>query len=414
MTNPNRSQDSTPSDPTLDAPSSREAAAITAMTAGPLREGPGTKIGPYKLLQAIGEGGFGSVFMAEQTAPVQRKVALKIIKLGMDTRQVVARFEQERQALAMMDHPNIARVLDAGATDTGRPYFVMELVKGDPIVEYCDKNNLNIEGRLELFAQVCNAVQHAHTKGIIHRDIKPSNILVSTQDGRPNTKVIDFGIAKATASKLTEKTLFTEHRQLIGTPEYMSPEQAEGNLDIDTRTDVYSLGVLLYELLTGTTPFGGGDLRSAGYAEIQRIIREVEPPKPSTRISSNTDTIASVAARRHTEPRKLGTLIRGELDWIVMRAMEKDRQRRYETANGLAMDIKRYLAGEAVVAAPPSTAYRMRKFIRRNRVVVSAASAVAAALLLGMVAFAWQAKIASQQRDRAMAAETPPRHPLSR
>ena len=259
--------------------------ANTATIATPLREGPGTKIGPYKLLQLIGEGGFGSVFMAEQTGPVQRKVALKIIKLGMDTRQVVARFEQERQALALMDHPNIARVLDAGATETGRPFFVMELVKGDPIVEYCDKNNLSINDRLELFAQVCNAVQHAHTKGIIHRDIKPSNILVGTQDGRPNTKVIDFGIAKATASKLTEKTLFTEHQQLIGTPEYMSPEQAEGSLDIDTRTDVYSLGVLLYELLTGTTPFSSKELRSVAYAEIQRIIREVEPPKPSTRLS---------------------------------------------------------------------------------------------------------------------------------
>ncbi len=279
-----------------------------------LREQPGSRIGPYKLLQLIGEGGFGSVFMAEQEKPVSRKVALKIIKLGMDTRQVVARFEQERQALAMMDHPNIARVLDAGATETGRPFFVMELVKGDPIVEYCDKNNLSINDRLELFAQVCNAVQHAHTKGIIHRDIKPSNILVSTQDGRPHTKVIDFGIAKATAAKLTEKTLFTEHRQLIGTPEYMSPEQAEGNLDIDTRTDVYSLGVLLYELLTGTTPFSRKELRSAAYAEIQRIIREVEPPKPSTRLSSSTATIANVAAKRAVEPGRLGVIIRGELD----------------------------------------------------------------------------------------------------
>ena len=312
----------------------------------PLAEGPGTQIGPYQLLQLIGEGGFGSVFMAEQKARVQRKVALKIIKLGMDTQQVVARFEQERQALALMDHPNIARVLDAGATQTGRPFFVMELVKGDPIVEYCDKNSLSITDRLELFMQVCNAVQHAHTKGIIHRDIKPTNILVGTQDGRPNTKVIDFGIAKATAGRLTEKTLFTEHQQLIGTPEYMSPEQAEGSLDIDTRTDVYSLGVLLYELLTGATPFSSQELRSAAYAELQRIIREVEPPKPSTRLSQNTDTIVSVAARRHTEPNRLGMLIRGDLDWIVMRTLEKDRARRYETANGLAADIQRYLAGE--------------------------------------------------------------------
>jgi serine/threonine protein kinase/Tfp pilus assembly protein PilF len=384
--------------PTVDS-----AAAVTMVA--PLREGPGTRIGPYKLLQLIGEGGFGSVFMAEQEKPVSRKVALKIIKLGMDTRQVVARFEQERQALAMMDHPNIARVLDAGATETGRPFFVMELVKGDPIVEYADKNNLTIDERLDLFAHVCTAVQHAHTKGIIHRDIKPSNILVSTQDGRPHTKVIDFGIAKATASKLTEKTLFTEHKALIGTPEYMSPEQAEGNLDIDTRTDVYSLGVLLYELLTGTTPFTGKELRSAAFGELQRIIREVEPPKPSTRISQNTDTIASVAAKRHTEPKRLGTIVRGELDWIVMKALEKDRHRRYDTANGLAMDIRRYLSGEAVNAAPPSTMYRFKKFVRRNRVLVSAGSAVAAALLIGMVAFAWQFKLASDQRDIAVQAE---------
>ncbi len=373
---------------------------------GALREGPGTKLGPYKILQLIGEGGFGSVFLAQQDEPVQRKVALKIIKLGMDTRQVVARFEQERQALALMDHPNIAKVLDAGATETGRPFFVMELVKGDPIVEYCDRNKLSIDERLEVFAQVCTAVQHAHTKGIIHRDIKPSNVLVSTQDGRPTCKVIDFGIAKATSARLTEKTLFTDHHQLIGTPEYMSPEQAEGSIDIDTRTDVYSLGVLLYELLTGTTPFSGGELRSAAYAEIQRIIREVEPPIPSTRLSRNTDTIAGIAARRHTEPRKLGTIIRGDLDWIVMKAMEKDRQRRYETANGLAMDIRRFLRGEAVVAAPPSKAYRMKKFIGRNRGAVTASAAIAAALLVGVVAFAWQTQVARRERDRAVAAET--------
>jgi len=370
-------------------PSASEQATVTsAMGAHPgseLVEGPGSRIGPFKILQLIGQGGFGSVFMAQQEHPVQRKVALKIIKLGMDTRQVVARFEQERQALAMMDHPNIARVLDAGATSTGRPYFVMELVKGDPITDYCDRNNLSVRERLELFAQVCSAVQHAHTKGIIHRDIKPSNILVSIQDGRPTTKVIDFGIAKATNAQLTEKTLFTEHRQLIGTPEYMSPEQAEGNLDIDTRTDVYSLGVLLYELLTGTTPFSGGELRSAGYAEIQRIIREVEPPKPSTRLSDSTATIASIAAHRHTEPKRLGTILRGELDWIVMRALEKDRQRRYETANGLAMDVRRYLDGEPVVAAPPSAAYRFKKLIRRHKGAVTGAAVVTAALVLGLV-----------------------------
>jgi len=303
----------------------------------------------------------------------------------MDTKQVVARFEQERQALAMMDHPNIARVLDAGATELGRPFFVMELVKGDPIVEYCDKNNLSIQNRLELFGQVCNAVQHAHTKGVIHRDIKPSNILVSMQDGRPSTKVIDFGIAKATNATLTEKTLFTEHRQLIGTPEYMSPEQAEGSLDIDTRTDVYSLGVLLYELLTGTTPFSSGELRSAAYAEIQRIIREVEPPNPSTRLSQSTETIAGVAARRQTEPRKLGGIVRGELDWIVMKALEKDRQRRYESASALAADIMRHLNHEAVVAGPPSSGYRFRKFVKRNRASVMVVGVVAAALILGVI-----------------------------
>ncbi|MFZ4573792.1 MAG: serine/threonine protein kinase, partial [Phycisphaerales bacterium] len=381
-----------------------DSAAAAATIAAPLREGPGTRIGPYKLLQLIGEGGFGSVFMAEQEKPVSRKVALKIIKLGMDTRQVVARFEQERQALAMMDHPNIARVLDAGATEAGRPFFVMELVKGEPIVEYCDRNNLSIQDRLDLFAQVCNAVQHAHTKGIIHRDIKPSNILVSTQDGRPHTKVIDFGIAKATSSKLTEKTLFTEHKALIGTPEYMSPEQAEGNLDIDTRTDVYSLGVLLYELLTGTTPFSGKELRSAAYGEIQRIIREVEPPKPSTRLSSNTDTIASIAAKRQSEPTRLGTAVRGELDWIVMRALEKDRQRRYETANGLAMDIRRYLSGEAVVAAPPSAMYLAKKFVRRNRGTVAAVGFVAAALVLGVIGTTVGLVKAKNQRAQAEAA----------
>ena len=389
--------------PTVSSASPLADAAATS--AAPVREGPGSRIGPYKVLQLIGEGGFGSVFMAEQSEPVKRKVALKIIKLGMDTRQVVARFEQERQALAMMDHPNIARVLDAGATETGRPFFVMELVKGDPIVEYCDRNNLSIEHRLELFEQVCLAVQHAHTKGIIHRDLKPSNILVSTLDGRPITKVIDFGIAKATSSQLTEKTLFTEHRQLIGTPEYMSPEQAEGSMDIDTRTDVYSLGVLLYELLTGTTPFAGRDLRSAAYAEIQRIIREVDPPKPSTRLSQSAESIASIAVHRHTEPRKLGTLIRGELDWIVMRALEKDRHRRYETASGLASDIRRYLAGDAVLAAPPGAAYRLRKFIRRNRFAVGTGLAVSLSLIVGLAGFAWQFTVARAQRDRAVVAE---------
>ena len=396
------------SDPTFGQPVSTSdeptiMGSVPAAT-GALRETLGTIIGPYKLLQQIGEGGFGSVFMAEQQKPVVRRVALKIIKLGMDTHQVVARFEQERQALAILDHPNIAKVFDAGATETGRPYFVMELCTGEPIDSYCDRHNLSIPERLELFAQVCQAVQHAHTKGIIHRDLKPGNVLVSMQDGKPGAKVIDFGIAKATASRLTEKTLFTEHKQIIGTPEYMSPEQAEGSLDIDTRTDIYALGVMLYELLTGSTPFSSKQLRSAAYAEIQRIIREVDPPKPSTRLSQNTDTIASVAAKRHTEPKRLGTVVRGELDWIVMKALEKDRQRRYETANGLAMDVRRYLAGEAVLAAPPSSAYQLRKFIGRNRVVVTAGMAVAAALFIGLVAFAWQAEVARDQRDIAVAA----------
>lgn len=388
------------SGPTIDGPQNTAAEAIMAAH---LSEGPGSNIGPFKILQLIGEGGFGSVFLAQQEEPVQRRVALKIIKLGMDTRQVVARFEQERQALAMMDHPSIARVLDAGATATGRPYFVMELVKGDPIVEYCDKNNLSIRERLALFAQVCAAVQHAHTKGIIHRDLKPSNILVSMQDGAPNPKVIDFGIAKATSAQLTDKTIFTEQRQLIGTPEYMSPEQAEGSMDIDTRTDVYSLGVLLYELLTGTTPFTTKELRSVAQMEIQRIIREVDPPIPSTRISRNSDTIVAVAAKRQMEPRRLGTAIRGELDWIVMKAMEKDRQRRYETANGFAADIRRYLAGEAVVAAPASASYRVRKFVKRHRVMVFAGSVVGIALVLGVVGTSVGLWEANRQRGLAEA-----------
>jgi serine/threonine protein kinase/tetratricopeptide (TPR) repeat protein len=369
-----------------------------------LREGPGTRIGPYKLLTQIGEGGFGAVFMAEQTEPVVRKVALKVIKLGMDTRQVVARFEQERQALALMDHPNIARVFDAGATQTGRPYFVMELCNGVPIVEYCDTNNLTIDKRLELMEQVCAAIQHAHQKGIIHRDLKPSNILVGTQDGRAQAKVIDFGVAKATSQKLTDKTLFTEHQQVIGTLQYMSPEQAEGSLDIDTRADVYSLGVLLYELLTGSTPFDRRTLQNAMYSEIQRMIREVEPNKPSTRISSN-QALASIAAHRRVEPQRLGPLVRGELDWIVMKAIDKDRTRRYETANGLAMDLRRYLNGDAVVAAPPSTAYRLRKFVRRNRGLVAAVGAVGLSLLAGVIAFAWQTRIAQGERDAALVAQ---------
>ncbi len=358
--------------------------AAPTRAATPPAEGPCTIIGRYKLLQQIGEGGFGVVFMAEQQEPIRRRVALKIIKLGMDTRAVMARFEAERQALAMMDHPNIARVLDAGATETGRPYFVMELVAGDRITDYCDKHNLSISERLALFVQVCHAVQHAHQKGVIHRDLKPSNILVSVRDDRPHVKIIDFGIAKATAHRLTEKTLFTEHRALIGTPEYMSPEQAEGSLDIDTRTDVYSLGVLLYELLTGAPPFDARQLRSAAYAEVQRIIREEEPARPSVRLSRPSAELEALAAHRRSEPGKLGGLVRGDLDWIAMKALEKDRARRYETANGLAMDVARHLAGDPVLAAPPSPRYRLRKFVRRHRGPVAAGGVIAAALVLGV------------------------------
>ncbi|HZL38556.1 MAG TPA: serine/threonine-protein kinase [Tepidisphaeraceae bacterium] len=351
-----------------------------------LLNSPGTSIGPYRLLQVIGEGGFGMVYMAEQTHPVHRKVAVKVIKLGMDTRQVIARFEAERQALAIMDHPHIAKVLDAGATDAGRPYFVMELVRGVPITDYCDTNNLPLPDRLELFVQVCKAVQHAHSKGIIHRDLKPSNVMVCMAEGKPSPKIIDFGIAKATDQRLTEKTIFTEFRQMIGTPQYMSPEQAEmAGIDIDTRSDVYALGVLLYELLVGSTPFDPEELRSKAYGEMQRIIREVEPPRPSTRLSTLADAGHTIASRRRIDAGKLGHLLKGELDWIVMRAMEKDRTRRYETANALAMDVQRHLDNEPVLARPPSTIYRLRKFARKHRAGVIGTGAVAAALLLAVV-----------------------------
>jgi eukaryotic-like serine/threonine-protein kinase len=344
----------------------------------------GTRIGPYRLLQEIGHGGFGTVYMAEQDQPVHRRVALKVIKLGMDTRAVIARFEAERQALALMDHPNIARVIDAGATDSGRPYFVMELVRGEPITAYCDRAQMSVPQRLELFIQVCHAVQHAHSKGVTHRDLKPANILVSTEDGHPHAKVIDFGIAKATEQRLTGMTVFTDFRQFIGTPQYMSPEQAEGSLNVDTRSDVYSLGVLLYELLTGETPFDPRELRSAAYGEIQRIIREVEPERPSTKLSRSA-SLDLIAAQRHTEPRRLSALLRGDLDWIVMRALEKDRARRYDTASALAADLARHLTGEPVEAAPPSRAYRVRKFVRRNRPLVASGAAIFGLLLLGVL-----------------------------
>jgi serine/threonine protein kinase len=317
------------------------------------------------------------VYMAEQTEPIRRKVALKIIKLGMDTKQVIARFEAERQALAMMDHPNIARVLDAGATETGRPYFVMELVTGVSITEYCDKNNLSTKERLSLFMQVCNAVQHAHQKGIIHRDIKPSNILVTQLEGKPVPKVIDFGIAKATNQRLTEKTLFTRYAHIIGTPAYMSPEQADmSNIDIDTRSDIYSLGVLLYELLTGTPPFGEEELRKAGYIEMQRVILEQEPTKPSTKLKTLGDTLADIARRHNVSPDNLTNSVRGDLDWIVMKTLEKNRARRYDNVSSLARDIRRHLEDKPVSARAPSARYQLQKFLRRHR------SRVVAALLM--------------------------------
>ena len=361
-----------------------------ALALAPPTERVGATIGRYKLLEHIGEGGFGVVYMAEQQHPVRRRVALKVIKPGMDTRQVVARFEAERQALALMDHPHIARVLDVGATEVGRPYFVMELVRGVPITDYCDSNSLSTRERLSLFLQVCNAVQHAHTKGVIHRDLKPTNVLVTLADGVAVPKVIDFGVAKATQARLTDKTFFTEFPQLIGTPAYMSPEQAGmTGLDVDTRSDVYSLGVLLYELLTGTTPFDAQELRSKAYGEIQRIIREVEPPRPSTRLSTLGDALGQTAARRSSDPAKLGRMIRGDLDWVVMKCLEKDRTRRYETADGLARDIGRHLRDEPVDASPPGASFRLRKFIRRNRARVAAAGLVLAALLAGMAGTTW-------------------------
>ncbi len=370
----------------------------------PITEGPGAVIGPYKLLQQLGEGGMGAVFMAEQTQPVQRKVALKVIKPGMDSRQVLARFEAERQALALMDHPNIARVLDAGATESGLPYFVMELVKGVPITRYCDERRLTPRQRLELFVPVCRAVQHAHQKGIIHRDLKPSNVLVALYDGQPVPKVIDFGVAKATGPKLTERTLFTEFGQVVGTLEYMSPEQAELNqLDVDTRSDVYSLGVLLYELLTGTTPLGHGRLREAPLLEVLRLIREEEPPRPSTRLST-AEHLPSIAASRGVEPRKLSGLVRGELDWVVMKCLEKDRDRRYETATGLAGDIERYLADEPVQACPPSAWYRFRKLARRNKGALAAAVAAALVVLLAGVGLGISNVLISRERDEKVTA----------
>src|SRR5687767_13892347 len=348
-----------------------------------VNEKPGDTIGRYTLLEKLGEGGCGVVYVAEQQEPVRRRVALKVIKLGMDTRSVIARFEAERQALAMMDHPNIARVLDAGATDMGRPYFVMELVRGIRITEYCDQNNLPTKERIDLFINVCHAIQHAHQKGIIHRDIKPSNILVTLHDGVPVPKVIDFGIAKATEGRLTDATVYTQLHAFIGTPAYISPEQAEmSGLDIDTRSDIYSLGVLLYELLAGSTPFDPEELIASGLEGMRKTIRDKEPVRPSTRLATlQGNELTTTAKRRSTDGPKLVHQLKGDLDWIVMKCLEKDRTRRYDTANGLAADLKRHLSHEPVIARPPSAAYRLRKFARRNRAVVYGAAGIAAALV---------------------------------
>ncbi|HTA65314.1 MAG TPA: protein kinase [Xanthomonadaceae bacterium] len=351
----------------------------------PRDEEPGGYIGPFRIVRQLGEGGFGEVFEAEQEQPVRRRVALKVIKLGMDTREVIARFEAERQALALMDHPHIARVLDAGATGSGRPYFVMEIVQGQPISTFCRERDLTIAQRLELFDQVCVAVQHAHGKGIIHRDLKPSNVLVSMQDDKPFAKVIDFGIAKATRGRLTDKTMVTEANLMMGTPLYMSPEQAEGRADIDARTDIYSLGAILYELLTDATPLDAASLRSAGYAEIQRILREVEPLRPSARIAQSLTRRIGAGTSLGADTRKISGQMRGELDWIVMKAIEKDRTRRYDSASALAQDLRRYLAGEHVLAAPPGLSYRIHKFVRRHKGVVAGTTLAVVALLAGAV-----------------------------
>jgi serine/threonine protein kinase len=364
----------------------------------PATESPGTVFGPYKLIEQIGEGGMGSVWKAQQTEPVKRLVAVKLIKAGMDSRQVIARFEAERQALALMDHANIARVLDGGTTGGGRPYFVMDLVKGVPITRYCDDHHLTPRQRLELFIPVCQAVQHAHQKGIIHRDLKPSNVLAALYDGKPVPKIIDFGVAKAAGQQLTDQTLVTGFGAIVGTLEYMSPEQAEVNqLDIDTRSDIYSLGVLLYELLTGSPPFSRRELERAGVLEMLRVIREQEPSKPSTKLST-AEGLPTLAANRGTEPARLTKLVRGELDWIVMKALEKDRNRRYETANGFAMDVQRYLANETVQACPPRAAYRLRKFVRRHKGPVFAGLLIFLALLAGVVGTTYGLFRAEQQR----------------
>ncbi|MDP3245330.1 MAG: serine/threonine-protein kinase, partial [bacterium] len=384
-----------------------EGAQSTVVVAHPKESG-AQMIGRYKLLEKIGEGGFGEVWMAEQREPVKRRVALKLIKLGMDSRQIVARFEAERQALAMMDHPNIAKIFDADVTDTGRPYFVMELVRGTRITDYCDQNQLSTRERLCLFIKVCQAIQHAHQKGVIHRDIKPSNILVTLHDGVPVPKVIDFGIAKATQQELTDKTVFTQFQQFIGTPAYISPEQAEmSGLDIDTRADIYSLGVLLYELLVGQTPFDAKEMMQGGLDALRKTIREVEPLRPSTKLNTLPAGDRTTAGkRRHTDAAKLMHQLQGDLDWIVMKCLEKDRTRRYDTANGLAMDLQRHLTNEPVVARPPSVVYQLQKAWQRNRLVFSAAAAVAIALVVGLGISLWGAIRATEAKTIAIQAQT--------
>jgi hypothetical protein len=368
-------------------------------------------IGPYKLLQKIGEGGCGAVYMAEQEKPVRRRVAVKIIKLGMDTKNVIARFEAERQALALMDHPNIARVLDAGATETGRPYFVMELVRGVKITEYCDQNELDTRHRLELFIQVCHAIQHAHQKGVIHRDIKPSNILITIIDGKPVPKVIDFGIAKAIEGRLVDNTIFTPYEHFIGTPAYMSPEQAVmSGVDVDTRSDIYSLGVLLYELLTGRTPFETKELLEQGIDGLRRTLQEREPQRPSVMVTTMQGAaLTQLAHLRHSDPSKLISLLRGDLDWIVIRALEKDRARRYQTVNGLALDVQRYLNNEPIVARPPSRRYRLQKLIHRNKAAFAAIAAVSVALIAGFGTSTWlffREREARHEAEKARSSET--------